>query len=85
MVFFLNTNISWLLGGSCGLLVNGVEVVPNDIDLVVGPSDFEKTVEVLGKYMVNDREFKIGDVGGEINVFSFDKLKPIKRVLKNRV
>ena len=34
--------INWLLGGSGGLMVNGVEIVPRDLDILVDKENVEK-------------------------------------------
>lgn len=42
------SDVKWVVGGSGSLLVHGVAVVPNDIDIVADPADYDKVVELLG-------------------------------------
>ncbi len=75
---FNETGGRWLLGGSAGLLVNGVGVVPNDIDLVVDRGLREQTMVKLGTRMRGGKDFVVNGVDGELIEFDIDRLKPIR-------
>ncbi len=75
---FSETGGGWLLGGSAGLLVNGVEVVPNDIDLVVERGLREQAMVKLGTRMRGGKDFVVNGVDGELIEFDIDRLKPVR-------
>lgn len=62
--------IEYIVGGSGALLVHGVDVVPNDIDVLVGASSYMKARGLLSSYALYNSEgnfaFKIGNVPGEL-------------------
>lgn len=39
--------VKWLLASSCSLFVRGINVIPNDIDLVVDMKDFNKLTAIF--------------------------------------
>lgn len=52
----LNTNkINYIIGSSCSLLLHGIDVLPNDLDIVVDPSDLNKVKLLLKSYFQNNR------------------------------
>lgn len=40
-------SINYILGGSGSLMVHGLDVLPNDLDIVVDPKDFKKSLHIL--------------------------------------
>jgi predicted nucleotidyltransferase len=48
--------LNWLVGGSGALLIHGLDVVPNDIDLVVDPTDYARAKEALGDYLAGETD-----------------------------
>jgi hypothetical protein len=75
--------INWIIGGSGSLLVHGLDVVPNDIDLIVDPKDCSEIKKVLDDVLVDTdgwpseekTPFIINGVGGDISV------RPVNREL----
>ncbi len=59
-------NITWLLGGSGGLMVHGINIVPHDIDIFVEDKQienvyqkfFQYTKEPLHSYLWKDEPFR---------------------------
>lgn len=75
-------NITWLVGGSGSLLVHGLAVIPNDIDVVVNPENYDDVKTILNDVLVGitkiDGEtiktpFKICDVSGELLAHHIDR------------
>jgi len=52
-------NINYIIGASCALLVHGLDVVPNDIDVVVGQNDLTKTKMLLTNFVYEVHTFPI--------------------------
>lgn len=40
-------SINYIIGGSGSLMVHGLDVLPNDLDIVVDPKDYKKATEIL--------------------------------------
>lgn len=77
----LNSNVKWIVGGSGSLLVHGIDVVPNDIDLVVDNGDYNRACELLGQYLTSKPKphgkttktaYKIGLVEGDLLMYPID-------------
>jgi len=51
--------INWLLGGSGGLMVNRVEIIPHDLDFFVTRDGFDLLADKFSEYLV-----------GKINLFN---------------
>jgi hypothetical protein len=45
-------DIDWFLGGSGALAVRGLEIVPRDLDLVVGDPDSVRLADILSEHLV---------------------------------
>ena len=74
--------VSWLIGGSGSLLLQGVGVVPNDIDLVVDPKDLLESKLILKDLLINKTEpdintkkapFRVNGVIGELLAYKIDR------------
>lgn len=58
----LNQNdINYIVGASCALLVHGLDVLPNDIDIVVDEKDLGKTKSLLKNFIYEVYTFPIND------------------------
>lgn len=44
-------NITWLLGGSGGLMVNGVDIVPHDLDIFVEDKQIENIQQKFSQHI----------------------------------
>ena len=64
---FLNgQNCRWILGGSCALILQGVDVIPHDIDIFVDDSKLsqiselfsQNIIEPIHSYLWKDKPFK---------------------------
>lgn len=73
--------LKWLVGGSGSLMIHGVAVVPNDIDIVADPADYENVVNGLGDYVTGPTvthddtkttPFQVDDVECEVIMHSID-------------
>jgi|SRR3989344_784440 len=51
-----NTNIKYAIIGSTNLLLQGMDVKPKDIDLVVSLEDFDKLSEVFSNFLIRNKE-----------------------------
>lgn len=80
-------DIKWLIGGSGSLLVHGLDVMPNDIDLVVDINDYEKAKLILEDIIIGNTivdghklktHLKIGDVLGDLLAYDIDSSKLVK-------
>jgi len=74
--------ISWLIGGSGSLLLQGVDVIPNDIDLIVDPKDFLESKLILKDILINKTEsdintkkvsFRVDGISGELLAYKIDR------------
>lgn len=54
-------NINYIVGASCALLVHGLDVLPNDIDIVVDQKDLTKTKLLLKGFAYEVHTFPIHD------------------------
>lgn len=54
-------NINYIVGASCALLVHGLDVLPNDIDIVVDQKDLTKTKLLLKGFVYEVHTFPIHD------------------------
>lgn len=52
-------NINYIVGASCALLVHGLDVLPNDIDIVVDQKDLTKTKLLLKDFVYEVHTFPI--------------------------
>lgn len=52
-------NINYIVGASCALLVHGLDVLPNDIDIVVDQKDLTKTKLLLKDFAYEVHTFPI--------------------------
>lgn len=52
-------NINYIVGASCALLVHGLDVIPNDIDIVVDQEDLIKTKPLLKDFVYEIHTFPI--------------------------
>ncbi|MCB9789972.1 hypothetical protein H6762_03235 [Candidatus Nomurabacteria bacterium] len=52
----LNNRIKWIVGGSGALLVHGLDVIPNDIDIIIDNADYEKACELLQAFLTSSPE-----------------------------
>lgn len=52
-------NINYIVGASCALLVHGLDVIPNDIDIVVDQEDLIKTKSLLKDFVYEIHTFPI--------------------------
>lgn len=55
--------ITWCIGASSSLYVQGVAVIPKDLDIIVDIEQFDKTCELLKELQPGDREE--GEFGGD--------------------
>jgi len=72
-ILLAGQDVNWLIGGSGALLLHGLDVTPNDIDLVVDPQAYIKAKTLLKDLLVKvatgdtlDTPFKINGVRGEV-------------------
>lgn len=83
--------ISWIIGGSSSLLIHGLNVVPNDIDIIVEPKDFESILKVLREYVVDEdnttkhANFRVDGVNGEILSMTIYKNEVVEKNFKDVV
>lgn len=68
--------INYVVGGSCSLLIHGVNVEPNDIDIVIDPADLIKCKIILFQYVVGNK-FIINNIEGEIVSLPIDRLQTV--------
>lgn len=52
-------NINYIIGASSALLMHGLEVLPNDLDIVVDSGDLDKTKTILAGYVYEIHTFPI--------------------------
>jgi hypothetical protein len=52
-------NINYIIGASSALLMHGLEVLPNDLDIVVDSDDLDKTKKILAGYDYEIHTFPI--------------------------
>lgn len=81
---------NWFLGASAGLMVWGVDVVPNDVDIFVHPNDLEKLEKYFEKYVTDPLKtqgaerkylgFKIEIFGIQVEIIGMDEFD--RRVAK---
>ena len=73
--------VKWLIGGSGSLLVHGLDVVPNDIDVVVDPENYNEVKTIFKDILVNGIKtdgstmkipFKVNDIKGDLQAYSID-------------
>lgn len=64
-------NINYIVGASCALLVHGLDVIPNDIDIIIDFKDFKKSKTLLKDFRyevhslpINDDEVCFINLGG---------------------
>lgn len=83
--------VNWFLGASAGLMVWGVDVVPNDVDIFVHPNDLKKLEKYFEKYVTDPLKtqgaerkylgFKIEVFGIQVEIIGIDisdrKLKEV--------
>lgn len=71
------SGIKWLIGGSGSLLVHGLEVAPNDIDLVVDPQDKAAAQRLLTDILTGEAKthFRLNGVAGDIITHHIDPEK----------
>lgn len=74
-------NIKWLVGGSGSLLVHGLEVIPNDIDIAVNQENYEEAKTILKDIIAGKTEtiedtkktpFKVNNIEGDLLAFDID-------------
>lgn len=74
-------NIKWLIGGSGSLLVHGLDVIPNDIDVIIDPEYYKDAKYLLKDILVGIEEvdgdqmrhrFKIDYIEGELKTGHID-------------
>ncbi len=61
--------VTWLVGGSGSLLIHGLDVTPNDIDIIVNPEDFNEVQTILKDFQITDTfqtQFRINDIEVEL-------------------
>ncbi len=71
-------SVKWIIGGSGSLLVHGLDVTPNDIDLITNDESYHKVKSLLLDFIEKDTNtedlpFTIGDVSGHILVKNIDE------------
>ena len=52
-------NINYIIGASCALLVHGLDVLPNDIDIVVDSNELDIAKRILEGYVCEIHTFPI--------------------------
>lgn len=52
-------NINYIIGSSCALLIHGLDVLPNDLDIVVDSNDLDKTKAILQNFIYEIHAFPI--------------------------
>lgn len=61
--------VTWLIGGSGSLLIHGLDVTPNDIDIIVDPEDYNEVQTILKDFQTTDTsqtQYKINDIDVEL-------------------
>ena len=72
-------DVVWVIGGSVSLLLRGIDVVPNDIDLVVDPKYRNKVMSALSSCITNKSKsgekipFKIKSISGKIMLLNINR------------
>lgn len=52
-------NVNYIVGASCALLVHGLDVIPNDIDIVIDSKDLTRTKTLLKNFRYEFHTFPI--------------------------
>lgn len=70
----LNKNdVNYIVGASCALLVHGVDVLPNDIDIIVDQKDLAKARSLLKNFVYEVHTFPIhSDEVCSVNIDGID-------------
>lgn len=85
--------VKYLIGGSGALLIHGVRVEPNDIDLIIDPEDYEIGCKTFKEYAVGEIKvegsfkkmpFMVNDISGEILNFKINS-DDLTKILFNGV
>lgn len=78
----LDTKVKWLIGGSGALLVHGLDVAPNDIDLIIDNDDYEMACQLLSKYLTSTPKphgnttktaYRVNSIEGELLMYPIAK------------
>ena len=90
----LYDKVLWIVGGSGALLIHGLDVTPNDIDIIVDKKHYKKALKLMKPYIINDvggtnhsdkKHFVIDGIEGEILCFSLNKENIDYRTFENTV
>jgi hypothetical protein len=55
---FQDNDFTWIIAASCGLLVHGLDITPNDIDVVIHPSQYLTACNLLQDYFITEEVFR---------------------------
>ncbi|GAB4157156.1 MAG: hypothetical protein Fur003_0800 [Candidatus Dojkabacteria bacterium] len=83
-----NTDTRWVFRASTSLFIHGIELIPNDIDLVAHPDDYDQVVNALNEFIVAPKQphgdtfktgFNINDVECELfGTNNFQQVVPVE-------
>lgn len=74
--------IDWFLGSSGALMIQGVNIVPNDLDILIHPKDLDLTVQALQQFVINSDhdhfEYEIFGINVEVIKYGhFESVSPV--------
>lgn len=81
---FRDKNFTWLIPASSGLLVHGLNLIPNDIDIIINPSEYSAACKLLQKYFISEEIFRNGLKKSKFIINEIEcELLPVEKLKKN--
>ncbi len=76
-------NIDWFLGSSGALMMQGVDIIPNDLDILVHPKDLDLVTRTLKQFIVdnNHDNFEYTIFGIDVEVITYGNFKSVSPVI----
>ena len=74
----LGSHVKWLIGGSGCLFINGLDIIPNDIDVVIDTKDYNKAKNLLKEFVTGETidsgvtlvtPFEVNNISGDLLAF----------------
>ncbi|MFA5634250.1 MAG: hypothetical protein WC973_03815 [Candidatus Dojkabacteria bacterium] len=53
----LGNNVKWIVGASSALFVHGLDILPNDIDIIIDIKDYDKAISLLKESLPTDTSY----------------------------
>lgn len=81
---FQDKNFTWLIAASSGLLVRGLNLTPNDVDIIINPSEYSKACNLLQNYFNSEEPFRDGLKKAKFIINEIEcELIPVEKSKKN--